>query len=548
MRYLLAIALEPIYDFLATEWRAADLKAGAELLTDIAKSAAEFLEQQAGCEMIFPASGQLLLTDKLVCLVEGEPHKVAQAVKEQVLLRLRAAWDDAYRQMSPTVQGLIDSELVKWQLKNFVEFYAAWVPLEGEYAAAYERLERILAGRKTLCDFKQPYKYAQHPKSSLNPALDSAFYTEAHGSGFSAPQAAQRDPMLRLKPRETLDAISLIKRVRGQRSVPSTREVALKAFESILPQEALDAYRALQHWQGRLGIDDLSDLLFQENWRKVLRANSGKPSWSLSEADRAEIEQSASKLQRALRERGIRPECLTYYAVLLANASSVRGAGRHMATPRQHQAFSECVAEFARRANAVVCRHEGYPIYCGDELLALLPANHALRCAETLRQCFESTLAPAAPDSAQATLYVSVVLVHIRENLQVALDGARIALQDAQRTRNALAVVWRLRNGKSLSHFTSGTRLDDWDSWMQAFHHGLDSALPNALRRLAHEWRDAEADALHREATRLLKHSLPNSVALAIPHWVDSAATLEAFVELLLIAQFLAGYIPKEKP
>jgi CRISPR-associated protein Cmr2 len=169
----------------------------------------------------------------LLFTVQGEPHKVAADAKEQAHAYLRQQWDACLQQLG-AVKGCIDEELANWQLKNFLEFYAAWVPLNGDYAAARQRLERLLAGRKALRDFKQAPAYPKHPKSPLDPSMDSVFKTEAHGDGFSAPAAAQQHPKLRLKPRETLDAISLIKRVLGGSGVPSTREMGFRSVEESL--------------------------------------------------------------------------------------------------------------------------------------------------------------------------------------------------------------------------------------------------------------------------------------------------------------------------
>ncbi|MCS6923174.1 MAG: hypothetical protein NZM10_02230, partial [Fimbriimonadales bacterium] len=156
MRYLLAIALGPVQDFIAAARRTADLTAGSELLVDIAQAVVQFLEEQHGAEMIFPSSGQHSAPNKLLCIVLGEPHKIARGAKERALERLRELWNESFSLMQPATRELIDTEIVCWQLKNFLEFYAAWVPLEDDYAAARARLERILAGRKTLRDFKQP--------------------------------------------------------------------------------------------------------------------------------------------------------------------------------------------------------------------------------------------------------------------------------------------------------------------------------------------------------------------------------------------------------
>lgn len=550
MKYLLTIALGPVQEFIAAARRTADLSAGSDLLVQIANHVVDFLEQQHNAEMIFPASGQRAAPNKLLCIVQGEPHKIAHEAKEKALGYLRQVWEETHKEISSEVRNLIDEEIVAWQLKNFLEFYAAWVPLEEEdYSSARARLERILAGRKALRDFKQPYKRVRHPKSPLDPAMDSAFRTEAHGDGFSAPSAAQRDPTLRLKPRETLDAISLIKRVKGERGVPSTREIALRAFEDILPQDALDAYRALQHWQEQLGIDDFSGLFYQENWRRLLKERARESQWNLSEADQAEIEQAASKLHGALRAKKIPYECLSYYAVLVADGDRMGETLNRMTSPKQHQEFSRRVAEFADEARRIVEKHRGHLVYCGgDDVLALLPTDRALACAHALRHSFESTLKPVMPNGKKATLSAGIAIVHSMENLQVALEWAREAERLAKRTRNALAVARYPRSGGANCYSAPWERYADWDTWTEAFHQGLANGFPYELRQLVSEYRALNPDGefLRREANRVLERKQKPQDPLAIPAWVDSIETLDAFVEMLLIARFLAGYKRKE--
>jgi CRISPR-associated protein Cmr2 len=162
-KYLMTIALGPVQEFIAAARRTADLTAGSELLVGLAAHLAEHLQSQHNAELIFPASTQTDAPNKLLFTVQGEPHKIAADAKEQAHAYLRQQWDACLQQLG-AVKGCIDEELANWQLKNFLEFYAAWVPLNGDYAAARRRLEQLLAGRKALRDFKQPYASPQTPQ------------------------------------------------------------------------------------------------------------------------------------------------------------------------------------------------------------------------------------------------------------------------------------------------------------------------------------------------------------------------------------------------
>ena len=542
-RYLMTIALGPVQEFIAAARRTADLTAGSELLVGLAAHLAEHLQSQHNAELIFPASTQTDAPNKLLFTVQGEPHKIAADAKEQAHAYLRNRWEACLQQLG-TVQECIDVELANWQLKNFLEFYAAWVPLNGDYAAARRRLEQLLAGRKALRDFKQPYVRPRHPKSPLDPSMDSVFKTEAHGDGFSAPADAQQHPKLRLKPRETLDAISLIKRILGERGVPSTREMGFRAVEKVLSDEARGAYCALQKWQDKLGIDDLSDLYYQEQFERWLREQR-QEGREIAPEEEAEIRRNASLLQGALSKARIPIEAPAYYAILVADGDRMGAAIDALTSVDAHRAFSRQVGEFAQNAERIVRAYDGHLVYCGgDDVLALLPANRALACARKLHGEFVSCMQPVMPSGVSPSLSAGIAIVHVMDNLQVALGWARETEQYAKQTRNAVAVARYPRSGGMNRARTRWDNFDEWDYWIRAFRAGLADTLPYELRALSRDYQaiDVPPDILRKEATRVLERKQKPQQDIAIPDWVQSADDLHALTEMMLIARFLSGY------
>jgi CRISPR-associated protein Cmr2 len=542
-KYLMTIALGPVQEFIAAARRTADLTAGSELLVGLAAHLAEHLQSQHNAELIFPASTQTDAPNKLLFTVQGEPHRIAHDAKERAHAYLRQQWDACLQQLG-AVQECIDKDLVDWQLKNFLEFYAAWVPLNGDYAAARRRLEQLLAGRKALRDFKQPYVRPRHPKSPLDPSMDSVFKTEAHGDGFSAPAAAQQHPKLRLKPRETLDAISLIKRVLGGSGVPSTREMGFRAVEKVLSDEARGAYRALQKWQDKLGIDDLSDLYYQEQFERWLREQR-QEGREIAPEEEAEIRRNASLLQGALSKARIPIEAPAYYAILVADGDKMGAAIDALTSVNDHRNFSQQVAQFAQNAERIVRAYDGHLVYCGgDDVLALLPANRALACARKLHGEFVSCMQPVMPSGVSPSLSAGIAIVHVMENLQVALGWARETEQYAKQTRNAVAVARHPRSGGMNRARTRWDDFDAWDYWIRAFRAGLADTLPYELRALARDYQaiDVPPDILRKEAARVLERKQKPQQDIAIPDWVQSADDLHALTEMMLIARFLSGY------
>jgi CRISPR-associated protein Cmr2 len=113
-------------------------------------------------------------------------------------------------------------------------------------------------------------------------------------------------------------------------------------------------------------------------------------------------------------------------------------------SPALHAAISEALNRFAVSiVPKLVAEHNGEVIYAGgDDVLAALPLNTALQCADALRRAFSSFDVLGVRASASAGL----VLAHEMENLRYVLGSARQAekrSKDAGRDRLTLAVLRR---------------------------------------------------------------------------------------------------------
>ena len=108
-------------------------------------------------------------------------------------------------------------------------------------------------------------------------------------------------------------------------------------------------------------------------------------------------------------------------------------------SPSYHLQFSEALSNFALLcARRIVEAHDGRLIYAGgDDVLAMLPADTALECAQALREAFQGS--PKLKDSLQATATA----------LQTAHENAKPA-RDIPRAVTAAA------NGKLLNSTTPG--------------------------------------------------------------------------------------------
>jgi CRISPR-associated protein Cmr2 len=590
MTSLLAISIGPVQEFIAAGRRAGDLFAGSDLLARLSKAVACAL-RDSGAELIFPADADHLATNKLLVLVPSGPKPTALGVArwaaENVLWQ---AWDETRPHIRPE---LLDADLAENQISGFLEFYAAWIPVRDGYARARQEVDCLLAGRKALRNFEQPMSRAGRPKSPLDPTRDCVFLT---GTNLAVPAQLVGTAPLRLKKRETLDAVSLIKRHLGaqERRFPST---SMMAAECILPAARKadggpEAVAALERLASETDLGaDFSDLLFPERQKALEEELSGAG----DDVNAQRIHAEAPGLRQRVLRAGWLPEkpaaCPAYYAILAADGDRMgkmlgeliaeptdtvplipreQSAALRKPDPRDtHRAFSTALHGFAVEAREIVDRHHGRAVYTGgDDVLALIPINTAIPCAAALKSAFEASL-PGG------TLSVGVAIAHHLESLQTALEYAREAEREAKKKRNSLAVALHTRGGApaiAADEWNNST-VENWDQWIATFRgDGLSRGFPYELRQLAREFgglsgRVAAAEQsarmgerLQQEALRILERKKGGKDSEAIkrvkeslrisepadgnakPELSDISDRCARLAEKLVIARFLGGY------
>jgi hypothetical protein len=140
----------------------------------------------------------------------------------------------------------------------------------------------------------------------------------------------------------------------------------------------------------------------------------------------------------------------SYLAVLSMDGDKMGDHASTFESSTDHAAFSRKLAEFARDQVRPITeeRLPGRLVYAGgDDVLALLPAEHALTAAEALRSAFAKTFQ-------QDNLHVStgIAYIHRTHPLQAAVLAAKAAQERAKEDygRNALAVALLRRSGEPL--------------------------------------------------------------------------------------------------
>lgn len=147
-------------------------------------------------------------------------------------------------------------------------------------------------------------------------------------------------------------------------------------------------------------------------------------------------------LRKSISEQNLEPVS-PFYAVLMMDGDSL---GRHMSYTNKQQHISQGLEQFTNGVQTIVEDHSGFLIYAGgDDVLALLPLEEALKCAKALREHYLKCF--AAWDDINTTLSGAIEYAHIRMPLGKVLSDAHHLLDDIAKDktgRDAIAVrVWK---------------------------------------------------------------------------------------------------------
>ncbi len=308
---------------------------------------------------------------------------------------------------------------------------------------------------------------------------------------------------VRLRSRERFSAVALCKRFAAPAKL--ARELHLEPAELRFPDTATvaaaewlaqaciepDAVRHEFHeWNGRWlhqknreDVEDGDALPPKPVWEEIKAAKDPKkigapPAYYAILAMDADNMGQWLKGDRAPRVREVlHPKMVRYYDSLGEQAAAGLNAKRPVG-PALHASISEALNNFASHiAPGIVEQHKGTMIYSGgDDVLALLPMRQAVACADELRRAFQGE---RDGDTAgwtraagrhylvmgnKATLSAGIAFVHHKEDLRLALRGARGAEKAAKNSgRNWLTLHFMRRSGE---HAQAGL---SWDlaPWFQ---------------------------------------------------------------------------------
>lgn len=385
-RFLLSLSIGPVQEFIASARRTADLYAGSDLLTKVVGAAAATFTLP-GDERIFPVSTTSGGANKILTVVQGDPALRAAQAKSAAREALQQAWTGVRDDLLERQPNLLNTRLADEQIDSFLELYAAWVPFpEGPqgYAQARQEVERLLAGRKALRDFKAlPGNDAGLPKSPLDPSRACVLNLK----NMRLPAAASEAP-LQLKSTEYLDAVSVLKRASG-RSLGQMKRGGVLSTRDL-------ANRAVDPGAHSAGEDDDSEPRYP------------------------------------------------YYAVLIADGDRMGKLLSYCDEAREHIRISQELDTFAQEARTIVDSFDGQLVYAGgDDVMALMPVTTAVGCAQALARSFSARVGLDVPGGERLGTLRSAWRSRTTVSRSVTLSNRRARLNGRPKTGAGIASLWR---------------------------------------------------------------------------------------------------------
>ncbi len=159
---------------------------------------------------------------------------------------------------------------------------------------------------------------------------------------------------------------------------------------------------------------------------------------------RADLIKALQKLQGTVSSK---PS--SFYALLLMDGDSM---GQLLSEARQEsgdvgeQSVTQALGKFAEAVPQTVSKHDGVTVYCGgDDVLAMLPVDSALRCAWSLSNVHETSFAETCPKfSEKATISAAIVFCPFRAPFREVIELAHHLLDHVAKDatgRDSLAVA-----------------------------------------------------------------------------------------------------------
>ena len=555
--YILQVSIGPIQDFIKSARRTRDFWFGSHILSELSRIAAKRISE-AG-ELIFPSfdkaefnaalnyEGIRRIANIILAEVSDSDESSMIALCNSVRLAVESYWKsvakDIFKQ-SPDLKSFVVMKRFEKQIEDVIEFYAAWSEISPNtpYSKARENVARAMAARKTIRDFT--WHDGEHgiPKSSLDAARETVFIKDGDKTAFEIlKEKSESDPALkglryklRLSSGEALDAIGLVKRMAENKPYPSISRIAAQPWirqvhscPSVKP--LLDSaihlcgtYHADRTYSIKQIKEDQFELFPYET--EMITEDGLENLTNETGLDFEDLKLTVEDIHKECKENGI-GEPDRYVGIIQADGDKMGKTISNLETPEKNRAFSQALTRFSSKVKDIVAAHGGSLVYAGgDDVLAFVPVETCLACADKLRDEFQSCLGEFAGDTTSPSLSVGLAIGHCMTPMEDLLAYASQAEHHAKNPdRNGLAVHLHPRSGAPIKirDQWSNNILDRLKTWIHMLQTDrLSDKTPYDLRNMAvlyESWSkpDVVERAIRVDVRRLLKKKRPGGIPMS---------------------------------
>ncbi len=497
----------PVQEFIAAARRTQDLWMGSWLLSHLSRTVFQFaLDRGATTVLPHRLIPRAEPTDAdtpnhFLLLVDAADGKT---LAEELQKEVSAEWQRIAEKVRVTFFSDVDAELWNPQINSLLEIYWTLTP-DDDSSKARAEAQAALDARKRLRDFQ--WTEQLHLKCTLcglrQEISNQPYLKEARDWWIAKVKSCHGRLRVYEDGSERLCAVCVVKRAalnagafkpdltKNDGHFPSTSGVAAAPFKAKIVEQLnvskaadelqnfFDALHAL-HLRGNVdddcitGLKDRADLtqplqqellkfdgdvfypeLFTENkFQKEFPGESEQLATATNPTRAVWLENAVTALKTLAKKVEAKPS--KYFAVLMMDGDHM-GAFFNQASQSEAEALSEAMSNFAsQQAKQIVNEHLGRIVYAGgDDVMALLPLETVLPCAEKLQQEFKKAVKTITVTSTNVSLptpSAGIAIAHHTAPLDLILRAVHQAESTAKNHygRDALCVHVLKRSGEEV--------------------------------------------------------------------------------------------------
>lgn len=496
MDYLVAISIGPVQSLIEAGRRSQDLWCGSWLLSEVSRAVALKLHQEQGGCLIFPSPKnpdvdlqpqdpdsdtpiEANIANVIRAVIHADDSEKLLRIVDDAKHAAKARLDEIITQVRKSkLEGFsVDWLRFEQQKHDILETYAAWVKLESnQYGDASKRLGKLLSARKQTKDFD--------PIQDTKIGLFKSTLDGANNTLTNQVRCKDQQHELRLSQREELDILGLIKRKAGhfEQFTPFSRVVAEPWLASLSSKQRDDLQ---SHYQPFVEAGLATTVKGNEDAYQDFPYD-GEYLFSSRIAQEKELDETIKKnllqyLSNLDEEKGAP---VPYGVLLKADGDRMGELLSKAKKTKDSTEVSKALHQFATKVRIVVREHGGHAIYTGgDDVLAFLPLNTALVCAQALAELFEQSMKAIAEQLGAEcpTLSVGLAIGHfvqpMRQLRHRAIQAEKLAKGNGlEKPRNALAIQLGIRSGYEIAwrcRWDEQGTIDALNAFVTGFRKGL---------------------------------------------------------------------------